>query len=325
MNRTKLSPFIHNDDSVNKVHFDLLAALIPLVIISVVQNGLRVLVMCLISAFAAYAVEALGYLLKRKLVFPPFRVAILGVCTTLLCPITVPIWLPAVGVAFAVLFVREILTGEFKNLFMTPAIGWTFLLSFWPEQMMTYPAFSLNNKFPIFENISEFTAAPSISQYLQFHQRPPYRMLDVLSGMYPGGMGTTCVAAIFLITLFFLFRRTIAWQVPLSMMVTIALFALFNNRTTASPLYSVIYELAASSLVYVSIFIAGDLINAPKLPLSRVLFGVLLGITTMLLRYYGFYEHGVVYALVLVNLLSGVLDKFTLYLRIKSEQKHKRI
>ena len=118
MNRTKLAPFIHGDDSVNKVHFDLLAALIPLIIISVVQNGLRVLVMCAISAFAAYLVEGFGNLIKRKLELPPFRVAILGICTTLLCPVTVPIWMPAVGVAVSVLFVRVILTKEFKNLFI---------------------------------------------------------------------------------------------------------------------------------------------------------------------------------------------------------------
>ena len=108
------------------------------------------------------------------------------------------------------------------------------------------------------------------------------------------------------------------------MICTVAIFALIFNRANVSPLYSVIYELSATSFIYVAIFVAGDLINAPKLPLSRVLFGIAMGIVMMLLRYFGLYEHGIVFSLVLVNLASGILDKFTLYLRIVREQKLKK-
>ena len=325
MNRTKLSPFIHGDDSVNMIHFDLLVGLIPLIIIAVVQRGLRVLVMCAISAIAAFVVETLGNFIKGNFSIAPFRVAILGVCSTLLCPVTVPVWMPSVGVVFSVLFVRVLLVGDFKKMFMTPAIAWLFLLTIWPNEMMTYPAYSATDNLPLFANINSFVSDFSISQYLQFGQKPPFRMLDILAGMYPGAMGTTCVAAIFIITIYFLFRRSIAWQVPLSMICTVSIFALIFNRANVEPVYSVIYELASSSFIYVTIFIAGDLINAPKLPLSRILFGIVIGATTMFLRYFGLYEHGVVFSLVLVNLFSDVLDKFTLYLRIVREQRLKKI
>ena len=108
------------------------------------------------------------------------------------------------------------------------------------------------------------------------------------------------------------------------MICTVMVFALIFNRAGVTPLYSVIYELSASSFLYVAIFIAGDLINAPKLPLSRILFGVMLGVVTMLLRYFGLYEHAVVFSLVFVNLVSDVLDRFTLHLRIINEQRLKK-
>ena len=324
MNRAKLSPFIHSDDSVGMIHFDLLVGVIPLIIIAVVQHGLRVLVMCAISAAVAFIVETLGNFVKGRFAAAPFRVAILGVCTTLLCPVTVPIWMPSIGVAFSVLFVRVILVGDFKKLFMSPAIAWLFLLTIWPNEMMTYPVYSYKNNFPVFANIESFESSFSISHYLQFGQKPPFKMLDILTGMHPGAMGTTCIVAIFFITIYFLFRRSIAWQVPLSMICTVSVFALLFNRAGVTPIYSVIYELSASSFIYVAIFIAGDLINAPKLPLSRILFGVGMGVVTMLLRYFGLYEHAVVFSLVLVNLLSGVFDKFTLYLRIVREQRLKK-
>lgn len=322
MNRNKLSPFIHGNDSVTMIHFDLFAALLPLIIISVVQNGLRVLVMCFLSAISSYVVELLGNLIKGN--FKPFqmRVCILSICITLLCPITVPIWMPAAGSVFATLLVRVILSDNYKKLFMTPAIGWLFLLSIWPKEMMTYPLYNSNENFPIFANIENFDVGITISHYLQFSQKPPYRMLDILAGLYSGGMGTTCVAAILLIAIYFIVRRSIAWQVPLSMICTVSVFALFINRAGVSPLYSIIYELASSSFIFVAIFIAGDLINAPKLPLSRVLFGITLGVVMMFLRYFGLYEHSIAFALVIVNLFADLLDMLTIKLRIKKVQNY---
>ena len=316
MNRANLSPYVHTIETVNTIRFDLLAALLPLVIIATVQNGLRVLVMCFLAAAAAWTTETLGNLIKGQRKVAPFRVATLGVCMTLLCPVTVPVWMPAAGAAFAVLFVRVILIGNFRKLFMSPAIGWLFMLSVWPEKMMSYPLHSGFSAFPIFADVENFEVGWSIAQYLQFGEKPPHRMMDILMGQYPGGMGTTCIVAIMAITVYFLFRRSIAWQVSLSMMCTVGVFALFINRADVSPLYSVIYELAASSYVYVAIFIAGDLINAPKLPSSRVLFGILLGVVTMMFRYFGLYEHCVVFALVFVNLITGALDRFAVFIRV---------
>ncbi len=323
MNREKLPPFIHNYDSVNMIIFDLFAALIPLIIIAVIQHGLRVLVMCILSAISAFLVETLGNFIKLRFKPASFRVAILGVCSTLLCPVTVPVYLPAIGVAFSVLFVRVLLIGDLKKLFMSPAIAWLFLLSVWPQQMMSYPVVIGFNSLPVFQNVTSYQSGWGLSQYLQFGEKPPFRMLDILVGRYPGGMGTTCVAVILLITVYFLFRKSVAWQVPLSMIFTVAVFAIIFNRTNANVFYSIIYELSASSFIYVAIFIAGDLINAPKLPLSRILFGVLLGITTMLLRYFGLFEHAVAFALVFINLISGLLDRVGIYFRIKMAQRHR--
>ncbi len=317
MNRAKLAPYIHSTETVYTMHFDLLAALLPLIIVSAVQNGPRVIVMCVLSGMSAWVVETLGNFAKLRFKPAPFRAAVLGICMTLLCPVTVPVWMPALGAAAAALFVRVVLIGNFKNLFMSPAIGWLFLLSFFPKEMMTYPVNRGLVFYPVFSDITDFSEGWGLARYLQFGEKPPYRMLDILFGRYPGGMGTTCVLLIFAITVYFLIRRSIAWQTSLSMMATVAVFAALFNRTDASLFYSVVYELSASSLIYVAIFIAGDLFNAPKLPSARIAFGVLLGAVTLFFRYFGLYEHAVAFALVFVNLISEALDKMALSVRLK--------
>ncbi|MBQ0111341.1 MAG: RnfABCDGE type electron transport complex subunit D [Oscillospiraceae bacterium] len=316
MKRNKLAPYISSGETVTYIRLDLLFALIPLIVISVVQNGLRVLVMCVLAAAASAVTELLSHLVGKKR-NDIMRAATLGLCLTLLCPVTVPVWLPAAGSAFAVLFVRVILVGDFRTLFMHPAIGWLFMLTVWPSYMMTYPKASGFNAFPIFADVKGFESSWSIARCLQFGIKPETRMLDVLFGRYPGGLGTTCIFAILAITVFFLIRKSIAWQVSLSMMATVSVFALFVNRAGVSPLYSVVYELCAANLIYVAIFIAGDLVNAPKLPVARVLFGILIGVFTMLLRYFGMFEHCVVIALIFANLFSGGMDRIAVAIRGK--------
>ena len=316
MHRNKLAPYINSGETVAQLRLDLLFALLPLIVIATVQNGLRVLVMCALAAAASDVTELLSHLVGHK---KPdlLRAATLGLCLTMLCPITVPVWLPAAGSAFAVLFVRVILVGDFRTLFMHPAIGWLFMITVWPSYMMTYPKTSGFNAFPIFADVRGFESAWSIGQYLQFGEKPQSRMLDILFGRYAGGLGTTCIFAILAITVFFLIRKSIAWHVSLSMMATVAIFALFINRAGVSPAYSVVYELCAANLIYVAIFIASDLVNAPKLPVARVLFGVLIGIFTMLLRYFGMFEHCVLIALIFANLFSGAMDRIAVALRAR--------
>lgn len=309
------APFLHAKESVFSLRFDTVTALMPLIIIATVQNGLRVLVLCTLSALAAFITETLGNFAKLKIKPAPLRAATLGICIALLCPITVPIYMPAIASAVAVLIVRVILPKDFKGLFSTPAIGWLFMLSVWPEQMMQFPVKTGFFEFPVFKNITDCNYAWSLAQYLQFGEKPPQRMLDILMGQFPGGIGTTCTLAIIAITVFFIYRKSIAWQVSLSMMCTVAVFGFFINRAGVNPFYSVVYELAASNFIYVAIFIAGDIINAPKLPLSRIFYGVLIGVLTMILRYYGLYEHCVVFALTIAGLISGVCDNLAINLR----------
>ncbi len=320
-NHVKSSPFLHDSETSYNLQIDLLIGVLSVMIIAVVQNGLRVLAICAVSAFSAWTAEMLGLMILKRRNGNDIRSIFFGIVIALFCPVTVSLWLPALASAVSVLFVRVIIGKNYKTLFMTPVIGWMFMLSIAPRQMTTYPALRMFGAYPIVENAEFFDSTESIAQLLQYKQTPDYSFSNILIGNVAGSMGTTCIVAILAVCIYFVFRKSIAWQVSLSMIVTVAVFAAFIDRTGSGPLLSIVYELTATSYIFVAVFVAGDIINAPMLTSAKIVFGVLIGVTTMILRYYGFAEHCVVIALLTVNLLTELLDLIALKVQIRTVRK----
>ena len=323
MSKAKIgsAPFLHNSETTFNIHIDLLIGLIAVLVISIVQNGLRALSICLLSAFSAWVVETLGLVILKRRNGNDLRTIAMGMIIALICPVTVPVWLPVSASILSVLFIRVLLGVNYKTLFITPVIAWLYMLSIAPSHMTTYPAHRFFGAFPLIENINGFAATGSIAQLLQSNQMPSYNFLDLLSGNYPGGMGTTCIFVILCTCLYFVYRKSMAWQVSLSMIITVVVFALVFNRTSSNLLFSVLYELTSSSYIFAAVFIAGDIINAPMQSLAKIIYGVLIGVLTMLFRYMGLAEHCVAISLFIVNLLCEFLDFVALKININKTRK----
>lgn len=316
------SPFLHHSETTINLQIDLLVGLLSVMIISVIQNGLRVLVICTISAFVSWTTETVGLLFLRKPNENFIRSISTGILIALLCPVTVPIWVPASACFFSVLIFGVILGNtEYKHLFSVPSVAWIYMLSIAPKSMTVYPAVRNFNMFPLFENIESYQSTRSIAQLLQSNSTLSYTFSDLFTGNYPGGMGTTCIFVILAVCVYFVFRKSMAWQVSLSMILTVSAFALIFNRTLSSPLFSVLYELTATSYIYVAVFVAGDIINAPMLTIGKIVYGIMIGVITMVCRYFGFGEHCVVIALLICNLSSEFFDFAALGIQIKRTKK----
>lgn len=314
----KSAPFIHKNETAINLHLDLLVGLVSVLIISVVQNGLRVLVISVASVLAAWLTETIGLMILRNNRRNDLRSIAMGLIIALISPISVPFWLPISASVFSVLLVRVILSTYFKKLFVTPVIAWLYMLSIAPGEMTKSPVERGFDLYPIFNNFGEDVRYfDSLAQQLQRKQPLYYDFFDIFTGDYPGGAGTTCIFIIFAICIYFIFRKSMAWQVSISMIITVAVIATIFNRTVSPWYYSVLYELSAGAYIFVAVFVAGDLINAPMLRTSKVIYGVLIGILTMLLRFFGLADHSVPLALLVVNLFCDWFDFLSLYLQMK--------
>lgn len=314
----KTAPFIHGSEISLNLHFDLLIGLLSVMIISVVQNGIRALTLCLFSALTAWITEKIGLIIAHREKNTDLRSLAMGLIIAMLCPVTIPFWVPITASFFSVLFVRVILGVNYKNLFITPIFAWIYMLTIAPGSMTNFAVKPFFGVFPPFENVSEelYAGVESIAQQLQFKKEISYSFLDILTGNYPGGLGTTCIFIILAVCVYFIFRKSMAWQVSLSMIITVAVFALIFNRTNQSALISVLYELSATSFIFIAVFVAGDLINAPSVISARVVYGILIGLFTMIFRYIGFSEHCVLLAMFICNFFCELLDVLFLYMQI---------
>lgn len=314
----KASPFIHGSENSLNLHLDLLIGLLSVMIIAVVQNGFRALTLCLFSALTAWITEKIGLIIAGREKNTDLRSLAMGLIIAMLCPVTVPLWVPISASFISVLFVRVILGTNYKNLFLTPVLAWIYMLTVAPHSMTNYPIDVSFGTFSPFEDIGNdfYLSADSIAQQLQLKKELPYSFLNILTGDYPGGLGTTCIFIILGVCVYFVFRKSMAWQVSLSMILTVAVFALIINRTSQSPLFSVLYELTATSYIFVAVFVAGDIINAPSVTAAKIVYGVLIGVFTMIFRYIGFSEHCVLLALFICNFFCEILDVLLLYLQI---------
>jgi len=206
----KTSPFIHGSETSINLHFDLLIGLLSVMIISVVQNGLRALTLCLLSAMTAWITEKIGLIIARRNKNTDLRSLAMGLIIAMLCPVTVPFWVPISASFFSVLFIRVILEPNYKNLFITPVIAWIYMLTVAPKAMTSYAVNITFDSFPPFENINQnsFVFDDSIAQQLQLKKELSYNFLDILTGNYPGGLGTTCIFIILAVCVYFIFRKT---------------------------------------------------------------------------------------------------------------------
>ena len=100
------------------------------------------------------------------------------------------------------------------------------------------------------------------------------------------------------------------------MIITVSIFALIFNRTNQSILFSVLYELTATSYIFIAVFVAGDLINAPSVTGAKIVYGALIGVLTMIFRYLGFADHCVLIAIFICHFFCELLDVWFLYLQI---------
>ena len=195
-NRVKSSPYLHGEETSNHLKLDLLIGLITVMVVSVVQNGLRVLTVCTLCAALAWSTETLGRVILRKGFGSGLRSLSIGLIIAMLCPVSVPVWLPAAATVCSVFFVDVLLWPNYSRLFMTPAIAWIFMLSIMPAKITTYPALNVGVELPFFQTPQEFETVRSIAQSLQYRSTPEYSITEILIGRYPGGMGTTCIVII---------------------------------------------------------------------------------------------------------------------------------
>ena len=307
------SPHIKSPVTTRSIMIDVLVALLFPCLWGIYIFGPRALSLLLISVISAIAFEALYQLLLRKPVtVSDCSAAVTGLLLGMNLPATVPLWVPIIGSFFAIVVVKQLYGGIGKN-FMNPALAArAFLMLAWPAQMTAYPApYTTSSATAMSIDAVDIIASATPMQLLKDGTIPDTGIFNMLLGAKGGVIGE--VAALLLIGggLYLLFRRVITWHIPVSYIATVALISYIFPQNAADRVEFVACEVICGGLMLGAIYMATDYATTPVTANGRLIFGVGCGAITMFIRYFGVYNEGVTFAILIMNTLVWYIDRLT--------------
>ena len=136
-----------------------------------------------------------------------------------------------------------------------------------------------------------------------------YSLKELLLGLHGGAMGETCALALLAGGIYLLIRRVISWHTPVAFIGTVFVFTLILNLFGME--IDPVYHVLAGGLMLGAFFMATDYATSPATPFGQIVYGIGCGILTVLFRYFGLFPEGVTYAILMMNALVWVIDRYT--------------
>lgn len=283
------SPHIRNKISTNAIMGDVLIALMPALVASVVLFGARALMVTFVSVlscvFFEWGFEKINH---RECTIRDLSAAVTGVLLAFNLPVSIPLWQVVFGALVAIVVVKQLFGGLGKN-FANPAIT---------ARIVMVIAFAGTMTHWTVDGVSSATPLATMAA------GENVALVDLLLGRHGGCIGETCAIALLIGLGYLLYRKVITWHTPVAMVGTVfVLMALLGENP--------VHQVLSGGLLLGAIFMATDYVTTPSTPAGRVVFGVGAGILTVLIRKFGAYPEGVSFAILFMNILTPYIKKFT--------------
>ena len=301
------SPHVHSPVTTRTIMRDVLIALAPALIGSVYFFGLRALTVTLVSALAAFCFEKLWCrMMKRNDKTYDLSAIVTGVLLAFVCPPTIPYWMIIIGDLFAIILVKMLFGGIGKN-FVNPALAGRAFMFSWPVAMSTWVKVGFENAASPLNAADAVTAATPLS-FMHQGQMPDVSVLDAFLGNVGGCIGETSALLLLIGFAYLLWRKVLTARIPLAYIGTVAVLA-FLFPMGHDRIQWMAYQLFTGGLMLGAIFMATDYVTSPVTRMGQVVYGIGCGVLTVMIRYFGGYNEGVSYAILVMNCCVVLLDR----------------
>lgn len=291
-----VSPHIHSGRSTRGIMLDVILSLLPTTLAGVIIFGWRALLLVILCIGCCVLSEAVfNKIVKKPQTVGDLSAVVTGLLLGLNLPANLPLWQAAVGSVFAIVVVKCLFGGLGCN-FVNPAITARvfMLISFGSMATQAFPR--------------SVDAVSSATPLAQMDAGEAVSLTDLFLGRVGGAIGEVCSLALLLGGAYLLIRRVIRWQIPVAVIGSAALFTfLWNGMDPVGTLASVL----SGGLLLGAFFMATDYVTSPTTGWGKVIFGVGVGLITVLIRQLGNYPEGVSFAILLMNLLTPYIDRLT--------------
>ena len=294
------SPHIRTKNETPRVMLDVIIALLPSVAAGAFIFGYKSLIVVATCVLAAVVSEFLfNIIVKKEQTVFDLSAVVTGLILALNLRADAPIWQCVVGSVFAIVVVKCLFGGLGAN-FANPAVtARVFLLLCFTGTIGGGATPSVSS------NAELVTGATPLSVIAKGGELPS--IMDMFLGFRGGAIGETCIAAILLGFIYLVIRKVIHFETPVIMVLTVfALSLIVDNSVTDA-----IYQVLAGGLVFGAVFMATDYVTTPITRSGKMIFAVGCGLITFLIRYFGTYPEGVSFSILLMNILSPYIEKWT--------------
>lgn len=303
------SPHIRSNISTASVMRDVCIALCPALVASVLFFGVRSLVLTALSMIFCVGFEFLWQkITKKPVTIADGTAAVTGMLLAFNLPVTAPWWIVLIGAFVAIIIAKQFFGGVGHN-FINPALaGRAFLLASWPVLMTKWVDPFTTGLFVPADVVSSATPL-AILKTPGAGELPSY--MDMFLGNMGGCIGETSVLALLLGGIYLVARRVISPRIPVCFIATVAaLTAIFPNSGLTA-LESAATNVLSGGLMLGSIFMATDYVTSPITKKGQVIMGIGCGILTFVIRRFGGYPEGVSYSIMLMNVATPLIDRWT--------------
>jgi electron transport complex protein RnfD len=302
---------------------DVIIALVPVMAAAGYYFRIRAPILICTCVISSVATELLCNLIRRKPIsLGDFSAVVTGIILALSLPPGFPVWAAIIGSCFAIAVGKMVFGGLGANVFNPAMVGRAFLTASFGVLMTTWmvPATIKGVKMSKIapENVvdARTQATPlawsklAIKQKYGANRYSEENFVATITGEVGGCLGETCVIALLIGGLYLLVRGTIGVHIPLAVLLSAFVFAgityLINSYAYVQPFF----HLTSGGLLLGAFFIATDPVTAPLTVRGKWIYGAGIGALTMLIRIFGEYPEGVMYAVLLMNAVTPLIDRF---------------
>ena len=312
-----LSPHAHGTDTVERNMYGVIIALLPALLVSFYFFGLGSVVVMATSVAACVLLE---WAINKFMLKNPRNTVLDGsaVLTGLLLgfnlPSNLPIWIIIIGAIFAIGFAKMPFGGLGNNLFNPALVGRAALLVAFPAQMTTWPKVGQLGSY-----LDAETGATPLAVIKQAIKSGDASVLDQLPdatslflGTHPdgaGAMGEICALALLIGLAYMLWKKIITWHIPVSIIGTV--FVIAGVLHLANPVYAdPVSVILSGGLMLGAIFMATDYVTSPMTAKGQLIYGVCIGLLTIIIRNWGAYPEGMSFAILIMNAFTPLINNY---------------